>query len=110
MVNMTTKTTKETTMQWLDNKNYNLNCDLKDLDNKGFTNSTYHHDLSPSYISKNGQFQVFFIDIDDKNMKIEGQDKKFVINRIKTNSNEEVLEHILSTNDYNEMLKTTKGK
>ena len=103
------KQDKTRTTQWLGNKNYKMNCDMEELEKKGFICSSYCHDLAPSYISKNGQFQVFFIDIDDKNMKIEGQDKKFVINRIKTNSNEEVLEHILSTNDYNEMLKTVES-
>ena len=99
----------KTTTQWLDNKNYKMNCDIEELEKKGFKCSSYCHDLAPSYISKDEKFQVFFIDIDDKNMKIEGQNKKFVINRIKTNLGEEVLEHILSTNSYEEMLKTIKS-
>lgn len=98
-----------TLINWLGNPKYNLNCDIKELKKRGFENSSWKHNLAPSFITKDKKFEVFFIDTDDKEMKVEGQNKKFIINRIKTNKGEEVLEHILSTNDFNEMLTTIES-
>ncbi len=100
---------KNTIINWLGNENYNLNCNIDELTKKGWENCSYHHDLAPSYLDKSKKFQVFFIDIKDEGMKHEKQDKKFVINRIETNLGEEVLEHIKSTNNYNDMIETIES-
>jgi len=98
-----------TKINWLGNKNYNMNCDIEELEKLGFDNCSYHHDLAPSYITKDRKFQVFFIDIESEEMKKEKQDKKFIINRVMTNLGEEVLEHIKSTNSFDDMIETIKS-
>ena len=86
--------------KWHNTKNYNLGCDIKELEKLGFVNSSFHHDLAPSYEIEN-KIKIFFIDTDTDEMKSESQDCKFVINKI---INDDELKHIYSTNDFNKVL------
>ena len=89
-----------TTCKWHNTKNYNLGCDIKELEKLGFVNSSFHHDLAPSYEIEN-KIKMFFIDTNTDEMKAESQKCKFVINKI---INNDELKHIYSTNDFNEVL------
>jgi hypothetical protein len=89
-----------TMCKWHNTKNYNLGCDIKELEKLGFVNSSFHHDLAPSYEIEN-KIKIFFIDINTDEMKAESQDCKFVINKI---INDDELKHIYSTNDFNKVL------
>ena len=89
-----------TICKWHNTKNYNLGCDIKELEKLGFVNSSFHHDLAPSYEIEN-KIKIFFIDTNTDEMKAESQKCKFVINKI---INNDELKHIYSTNDFNEVL------
>ena len=89
-----------TMCKWHNTKNYNLGCDIKELEKLGFVNSSFHHDLAPSYEIEN-KIKIFFIDTNTDEMKAESQKCKFVINKI---INNDELKHIYSTNDFNEVL------
>jgi|TARA_R110000822_G_scaffold299731_1_gene422762 hypothetical protein len=89
-----------TMCKWHNTKNYNLGCDIKELEKLGFVNSSFHHDLAPSYEIEN-KIKIFFIDTNTDEMKAESQKCKFVINKI---INDDELKHIYSTNDFNEVL------
>jgi hypothetical protein len=89
-----------TTCKWHNTKNYNLGCDIKELEKLGFVNSSFHHDLAPSYEIEN-KIKIFFIDTNTDEMKSESQKCKFVINKI---INNDELKHIYSTNDFNKVL------
>ena len=88
-----------TIVKW-HNDDYDLNCDINELTKFGFVNSTYHHDLAPSF-ELEGKLKVFFINTELDEMKREGSHYKFILNRI----NDDELEHIHSTNSFN-ILKT----
>ena len=53
---------KQSRIKFGSNDNYNMNCDVDELKNLGFVNSTYHHNTAPSYMNKKGNIQVFFFD------------------------------------------------
>ena len=90
-----------TTVKWHNTKNYNLGCDIKELEKLGFVNSSFHHDLAPSY-QIDDKIKIFFIDTNTDEMKAESQKCKFVINKIINKDDE--LKHIYSTNDFNKVL------
>ena len=90
-----------TKVKWQNNENYDLGCDIKELEKLGFANSSYHHDLAPSY-QIDDKIKIFFIDTNTDEMKAESQTCKFVINKIINKDDE--LKHIYSTNDFNKVL------
>ena len=92
---------------WHGYENYNLNCTFKDLKKNGFTNSSYHHDLAPSYMNKKKNIQVFFIDVESKEMIAEGVNYKFSIMGLDEHGEYE--KSIASTDDFNSMLKIVKA-
>jgi len=92
---------KHTTCKWHNTENYSLGCDIKELEKLGFVNSSFHHDLAPSY-QVDDKIKIFFIDTDIDEMKAESQNCKFVINKIINKDDE--LKHIYSTNDFNKVL------
>ncbi len=94
---------KDTTCKWHNAENYNLNCDIKELEKLGFVNSSFHHDLAPSY-QIDDKIKIFFIDTNTDEMKAESQNYKFVINKIINKDGEDELKHIYSTNDFNKVL------
>ena len=94
---------KDTTCKWHNTENYSLGCDIKELEKLGFVNSSFHHDLAPSYQIDN-KIKIFFIDTNTDEMKAESQNYKFVINKIINKDGEDELKHIYSTNDFNKVL------
>ena len=48
-----------TIVKW-HNEDYNLNCNIEDLEKLGFTCSSYNNDLAPSYMNKKENIQIFF--------------------------------------------------
>ena len=93
-----------TIVKW-HNEDYDLGCDIKDLEKLGFSNSSYHHDLAPSYEIEN-KLKIFFIDTSTDEMKAESQNCKFVINKIINKDDD--LKHIYSTNNFDEVLRLVK--
>jgi hypothetical protein len=93
-----------TKVKWHNTNNYDLGCDIKKLEEIGFVNSSYHHDLAPSYELKN-KLKIFFIDTSTDEMKAESQDCKFVINKV---NQDDELKHIFSTNNFDEVLRLSK--
>ena len=92
-----------TTCKWHNTNDYDLGGDIKDLEKLGFVNSSFHHDLAPSYQIDN-KIKIFFIDTNTDEMKAESQNYKFVINKIINKDGEDELKHIYSTNDFNKVL------
>jgi NADH dehydrogenase/NADH:ubiquinone oxidoreductase subunit G len=93
-----------TKVNWHNTNDYNLGCDIKELEKLGFVNSSYHNDLAPSYELEN-KLKIFFIDTSTDEMKAESQNCKFVINKI---NQDDELKHIYSTNNFDEVLKLVK--
>tara|TARA_R100001509_G_scaffold52254_1_gene28730 strand:+ start:146 stop:481 length:336 start_codon:yes stop_codon:yes gene_type:complete len=102
---MKEETMTNTKIKWHNTNNYDLGCDIKDLEKLGFVNSSYHHDLAPSYEIKN-KLKIFFIDTSTDEMKSESQNCKFVINKIINKDDD--LKHIYSTNNFDEVLRLVK--
>lgn len=73
-------------VNWLGNKNYNMNCKIEDLEKLGFWNSSYHHDLAPSYISKCGRYQIYFLDPNDEGIENEKIEYKFSLLKLDENT------------------------
>jgi len=94
-----------TKIKWHNSNDYDLGCDIKDLEKLGFVNSSYHHDLAPSYEIEN-KLKIFFIDTSTDEMKAESQNCKFVINKIINKDDD--LKHIYSTNNFDEVLRLVK--
>ena len=46
---------KQSRIKFVWNDNYNMNCDINELEKLGFINTTYHNDLAPSYTNKKGK-------------------------------------------------------
>ena len=92
-----------TIVKW-HNEDYDLGCDIKDLEKLGFVNSSYHHDLAPSYELEN-ELKIFFIDTSKDEMKAESVNCKFVINKV---NQDDELKHIYSTNNFDEVLRLVK--
>ena len=99
---------KNTTVRWHGYDDYNMNCSIEHLKKEGFSCSSYNNDLAPSYLNKKENIQVFFIDVESKEMKAESCFYKFSINKILDNNGEGTLDHICSTNDFEHMLKIVK--
>ena len=95
---------KNTIVKWHNNENYNLNCDIEELKKLGYVNSSYHHDLAPSYEIE-GKLKIFLIDIHTEEMIAENQKYKVVINKI-INEHDD-LEHICSTNFFDKVKEVT---
>ena len=93
-----------TTVKWHNTKNYNLGCDIKELEKLGFVNSSFHHDLAPSY-QIDDKIKIFFIDTNTDEMKAENLTNKFVINKV---NKDDELKHIYSTNNFDEVLRISK--
>ena len=93
-----------TKVKWHNTNDYDLGCNIKDLEKLGFVNSSYHHDLAPSYEIKN-RLKIFFIDTSTDEMKAESQNCKFVINNV---NQEDELKHIYSTTNFDEVLRLFK--
>tara|TARA_R100000234_G_scaffold108000_1_gene79275 strand:+ start:334 stop:645 length:312 start_codon:yes stop_codon:yes gene_type:complete len=94
-----------TKIKWHNTNDYDLGCDIKKLKEMGFVNSSYHHDLAPSYEIEN-KLKIFFIDTSKDEMKAESQNCKFVINKIINKDDD--LKHIYSTNNFDEVLRLVK--
>ena len=97
---------KESKVTWHGQDNYNMNCDIEELEKLGFKNSSWHNDLAPSYINKKENIQIFFFDLDDDEMKAEG--KKFKQSLMKLDEHGEYLNDIGQTNSFNEMIELVK--
>jgi len=93
-----------TKVNWHNNKNYCLGCDIKELEKLGFQNSSFRHDLAPSYEIEN-KIKIFFIDTNTDEMKAENLTNKFVINKV---NKDDELKHIYSTNNFDEVLRISK--
>jgi len=94
-----------TIVKW-HNEDYDLGCDIKDLEKLGFINSTYNNDLAPSYMNKKENIQVFFLDLEDPSVKNEKIDYKFSI--MKLDEHGEYSKTIGTTNSFNEMVEMVK--
>ena len=94
-----------TKVKWF-NEDYDLGCNIKDLEKLGFSNSSYHNDLGPSYMNKKENIQVFFLDLEDPSIKNEKIDYKFSI--MKLDENGEYSKTIGTTNSFDEMVEMVK--
>jgi len=97
---------KESKVKWHGQDNYNMNCDIEELEKLGFENSSWHNDLAPSYTNKKGNVQVFFFDLNNDEMKIE--QKKFKYSLMKLDEHGEYLDGIGQTNSFDEMIELVK--
>jgi len=97
---------KESKVKWHGQDNYNMNCDIEELEKLGFENSSWHNDLAPSYTNKKGNVQVFFFDLNNDEMKIE--QKKFKYSLMKLDEHGEYLDGISQTNSFDEMIELVK--
>ena len=93
---------KNSVVNWHGYENYNMNCNIEDLKKRGFECSSYNNDLAPSYTNKKGNVQVFFFDLDSKEMKAESIKYKFSL--MKLDEHGEYSEDIGTTNSFEEML------
>jgi len=94
-----------TKVKWF-NEDYDLGCNIKDLEKLGFSNSSYHNDLGPSYMNKKENIQVFFLDLEDPSIKNEKIDYKFSI--MKLDEHGEYSKTIGTTNSFDEMVEMVK--
>tara|TARA_R110000822_G_scaffold304898_1_gene430296 strand:- start:13 stop:318 length:306 start_codon:yes stop_codon:yes gene_type:complete len=97
---------KQSTVKFVYNDNYNMNCDIEELNKLGFINSTYNNDLAPSYTNQKGNIQVFFFDLEDETIKNESIVYKYSI--MKLDDNDEYLQDIGTTNSFNEMVRMVR--
>ena len=97
---------KQSKVKFVWNNNYNMNCDIDELNRLGFINSTYNNDLAPSYMNKKENIQVFFLDLEDPSVKNEKIDYKFSI--MKLDEHGEYSKTIGTTNSFNEMVELVK--
>jgi hypothetical protein len=94
-----------TTVKW-HNEDYNIGCNIEDLEKLGFKNSSYHNDLAPSYLNKKENIQVFFLDPNHSDIINEGINYKFSI--MKLDEHGEYSKTIGTTNSFNEMIEMVK--
>lgn len=92
-----------TKIRWLGNNNYNLNCNIKELEKLGYWNSSYTNDVAPSYLSKDGKVQIFFFDLKDEGIKAEKINYKFSV--LKLDENTEYESDIGVFNNFENMMK-----
>ena len=97
---------KQSRVKFAFNDNYNMNCDIDELEKLGFQNSSYHNDLAPSYTNSKGNIQVFFFDLEDESIKNEGIEYKYSI--LKLDEHGEYLDDIGQVNTFDEMVKLVK--
>jgi hypothetical protein len=97
---------KESKVKWHGQDNYNMNCDIEELEKLGFENSSWHNDLAPSYTNKKGNIQVFFIDLNDSEMKAEEMKYKFSL--MKLDECGDYSNDIGQTNSFDEMIELVK--
>tara|TARA_R110000782_G_scaffold60191_3_gene124487 strand:+ start:275 stop:676 length:402 start_codon:yes stop_codon:yes gene_type:complete len=97
---------KQSKVKFNDNDSYNMNCDIDELVKLGFKNSTYHHDVAPSYTNQKGNIQIFFFDLDDEGIKAEGITNKYTKFLVqKFNDDGEYLGDVGIANKFDEMLR-----
>jgi|TARA_R100001463_G_C3432399_1_gene211560 hypothetical protein len=94
-----------TIIKW-HNEDYDLGCNIKDLEKLGFSNSSYHNDLGPSYMNKKENIQIFFLDPNHLDIHAEGIDYKFSI--MKLDEHGEYSKTIGTTNSFDEMVEMVK--
>tara|TARA_Y100000401_G_C8180817_1_gene153872 strand:+ start:177 stop:527 length:351 start_codon:yes stop_codon:yes gene_type:complete len=99
------ETMTNTKVKW-HNEDYDLGCNIEDLEKLGFTNSSYHNDLAPSYMNKKENIQIFFLDPNHLDIHAEGIDYKFSV--MKLNEYSEYDRTIGTTNSFNEMVELVK--
>ena len=97
---------KNTIVKW-HNEDYDLGCNIEDLKKLGFTNSSYHNDLAPSYMNKKENIQIFFLDPNHLDIHAEGIDYKFSV--MKLNEYSEYDRTIETTNSFDEMVEMVKS-
>ena len=95
-----------TKIKWLGNNNYNLNCDIKELEKLGYWNSSYKNDIAPSYISKDKRIHIFFFDLEDEGVKAEKIDYKF--SAFNLDKDTEYESDIGLFNNFEDMMKVIK--
>ena len=91
------ETMKNTTVKWF-NENYDLGCNIKELEKLGFTNSSWKDDIAPSYSTD--KIQIYFLN--PKEFKEHENRGKFSINKI---LNDESIKGIYETNNFKEVLR-----
>lgn len=96
-----------TLVKWHGKDDYNMNCNIKDLEEKGFVCSSYNNDLAPSYMNKKENIQVFFFDLESEEMKNENIKYKFSIMKIDEHREFEI--DLGQTNSFDEMLSIVKN-
>lgn len=97
---------KESKVNWHGQDNYNMNCDIEELEKLGFICSSYNNDLAPSYMNKKENIQIFFFDLESDEMKAE--ERKFKYSLMKLDEHGEYSSDIGQTNSFNEMIELVK--
>ena len=92
---------KNSTVKWFD-EDYDLSCDVSKLEELGFTNSTWHDDIAPSY--SNDKLQIFFLN--RKKFKDHEGRSKFSINKIDEHG--EFVQHLYETDYFYKVLQLAK--
>ena len=95
-----------TTVKW-HNEDYDLGCNIEDLERLGFVNSSYHNDLAPSYMNKQENIQVSFLDPNHNDIINEGIKYKFSV--MKLDEHREYESTIGTTNSFDEMVEMVKS-
>ena len=98
---------KQSRVKFAFNDNYNMNCDIDELKKLGFQNSSYHHDLAPSYTNSKGNIQIYFFDLEDESIKNEGIECKYSI--LKLDEHGEYLDDVGQVDTFEEMIKLVKA-
>ena len=89
-----------TKVKW-HNEDYDLGCDVSKLEELGFSNSSWKDDIAPSFA--NDKMQIYFL---NRNTFDEHKSRsKFSINKI---LDDETIETIYETDDYNKVLQLAK--
>ena len=89
-----------TKIKWF-NEDYDLGCDVSKLEELGFSNSSWKDDIAPSFASD--KMQIYFL---NRNTFDEHKSRsKFSINKI---LDDETIETIYETDDYNKVLQLAK--
>ncbi|QPZ53436.1 hypothetical protein HTVC034P_gp02 [Pelagibacter phage HTVC034P] len=88
-------------VKWFD-EDYDLSCDVSKLEELGFTNSTWHDDIAPSY--SNDKLQIFFLN--RKKFKDHEGRSKFSINKIDEHG--EFVQHLYETDYFYKVLQLAK--
>ena len=73
---------KKSKVKWHGQDNYNMNCDIEELEKLGFVCSSYNNDLAPSYMNKKENIQIFFFDLESDEMKAESKEYKYSLMKL----------------------------